>query len=531
MDVPRKRIIVCTDGTWMNSDGEQQEPSNVTRICRCIKQEGVHTPTGTAVPQVVYYQSGVGTGESLWNKYIAGATGAGISEHIREAYSFICTNYYPGDEIFIIGFSRGAFTARSIASLIRAVGLLTPTGLGFFYQIFEDWEFQLKKGWTSAYPLEPWPHRPTITTPEYQRKLLELELTRPNIPIKAVAVWDTVGALGIPKIALLPQPPSTDYAFVDTKVEPNIEYAFQALALDEHRRSYTPTIWEKPSGQQWPRVLKQCWFPGVHADVGGSYTDADLSNLTLAWMISQLDSLITFDHGYVARLNRLSIERQTTKRKTIRTWGTGKIHDSMSLFYRLGGSKIRTPGEYFEIDNKSHTFTSRRLENTNESIHSSVRIRMGQQGLGYNDRGKYDSDALQGWTMKATEEPASEAATPVNMHSPGAVVKGRIRDVHWVKTLHGNKEMPELVLPEDPLGVLERTILSSWPDLLEQFDTILPGSHAVSMKRSGTWPNNHPGSMAGGTGIATRLGMPQPGTTFERRYGGKFKSPHREETV
>ncbi len=291
---PRKRIIVCTDGTWMDSDGDVQIPSNVTRICRCIKQEGIHRTSGNVISQVVYYQSGVGTEDSMYSRYVGGATGKGISEHIREAYSFICTNYHPGDEIFLIGFSRGAFTARSVASLIRAIGLLTPTGLEFFYEIFEDWEFQLKKGWATAYPLEPWPHRPAINTPEYRHKLLELELTRPEIPIKAVAVWDTVGALGIPLIALLPQPPSTDYAFVDTKVESNIEYAFQALALDEHRRSYSPTIWEKPSGQAWPRILKQCWFPGVHSDIGGSYTDADLANLTLAWMISQLDNLIDF---------------------------------------------------------------------------------------------------------------------------------------------------------------------------------------------------------------------------------------------
>jgi uncharacterized protein (DUF2235 family) len=521
--LPRKRIIVCCDGTWMDSDGELQVPSNVTRICRCIKQEGKQKLTGKTIPQIIYYQSGIGsTSDSIYSKFIGGATGKGISEHIREAYSFICTNYAAGDEIFLLGFSRGAFTARSVASLIRTIGLLTPTGLGFFYQIFQDWEFQLKEGWSTSYPTEPWPHRPEINAPEYRRKLLELELTRPDIPIKAVAVWDTVGALGIPAFVLFPQPPSKDYAFVDNKVDANIEYAFQALALDEHRRSYMPTIWEKPPGQEWPRVLKQCWFPGVHADIGGAYHNADLANLTLAWMISQLEGLIDFDHGYVVRQNRLSMERHEKVGRPVREWGTGKIHDSMTFFFRLGGSKVRTPGEYCETDRKHRggelKATKRKLENTNERIHSSVRIRMGRQGLGYNDKGTYDSEALQGWTMKATEQVAPP--TPIDVHSPGAVVKGRISDVRWVKKLPGDKETPELSLLEDELGSLERTMLESWPGLYEAFDTITPGSHATSMRRSSTFPVDHPRS----NGVVAQTGVPRVNEQVQ-------KMSHRQETI
>ena len=436
---------------------------------------------------------------------------AGISEHIREAYSFICTNYSRGDEIFLIGFSRGAFTARSISSLIRAVGLLTPAGLVHFYQIFQDWEFQLKDGWTSPYPTQPWPHRPRCDTPEYRRKLLELELTRPDIPIKAVAVWDTVGSLGIPMIGLFPQPPSTDYAFVDTKVEPNIENAFQALALDEHRRAFTPTIWEKPAEQAWPLVLKQCWFPGVHADIGGGYHNADLANITLAWMISQLDPFLSFDHSYIIHENRLSLERQAARGHPKREWGAGRIHDSMTLFFRLGGSQIRTPSQHHHADRRSTTnqksppTTCRhRLLHTNESIHSSVRIRMGRNGLGYNDKGKYDSEALQGWTMNGTE--VSPSTARLN-DLPYAEAVGKMANVRWIKPLlpvaAGNNKEPldelelELVMPEDAIGTLEREIMGSWPDVYEGFETIRPGGHAANVRRSSTYPNEHPRSQTG----------------------------------
>lgn len=120
---------------------------------------------------------------------------SGLEEHIREAYSFICNNYDTGDEIFLIGFSRGAFTARSIATLIRGIGLLTRHGLVYFFSIFQDWMHQSSPDWKSPYPKEPWENRPAPESPEYRRKLLELELTRPDIPIKAIGVWDTVGGM------------------------------------------------------------------------------------------------------------------------------------------------------------------------------------------------------------------------------------------------------------------------------------------------------------------------------------------------
>ena len=343
----------------MDSDGGVQVPSNVTQISRAIKPWGIDKQ-GNHIQQLIFYQNGVGTGsKSLYVKYVGGATGDGLADNIREAYAFICLNYVAGDEIIILGFSRGAFTARSISSLIRALGLLTIAGMEYFVPIVEDWQFQLKDGWKTKYPEKPWPgHVPPVTAPEYHRKLLELEYTRPNIPIKAVAVWDTVGGLGIPMIGLFPQPPSTDFSFVDTKVEPNIEHAFQALALDEHRRPYAPTIWHKPAGQKWPKTLKQCWFPGVHSDIGGSYPDTDLANLTLSWMVNQLDPLIEFERDYVWRQVRFSIERhekEIGKLKEsgshqpipkLRPWGLGKIHNSMTPFFRLAGSKVRTPGEY-----------------------------------------------------------------------------------------------------------------------------------------------------------------------------------------
>jgi uncharacterized protein (DUF2235 family) len=555
---PRKRIVVCCDGTWLDSDGDYQTPSNVTRIARAIPSTGIDKSVHPHQPitQVVFYQNGIGTGSpSLYDKVIGGATGEGLAEHIREAYSFICLNYNPGDEIFLLGFSRGAFTARSISSLINAAGLLTAEGLEFFIQVFEDWEFQQKKDFKTRWPDLPFRGHTPPVDPDYVQKLVDKGLTRSKIKVKCVAVWDTVGGLGIPMIGLLPQPPSRDFAFVDTRVESNIEYAFQALALDEHRRSFSPTIWDWPHVEPNDlRVLKQCWFPGVHSDIGGSYDDTALANLTLAWMVSQLDPILTINHDYIIDwikpLQKDDIRlvgrhqtidkkgRMATVQNTVphpRPWGLGKIHNSMSFLFRFGGSRIRTPGEYREqalasqhgvlfwmlwkifhhvaepFEDKHHALP--RLMKTNETMHSSVRIRMGKNGLGYNDKGKYDSQALQGWVMHGME---TNPDTPIAINAPGQV--GKMKNVVWKKKIFPEKlekapspdglnkgkvlieqkagKTATIELEEEPLGDFERQILQMWPEISNDFDMIVPGRHQQNVTRAHTAPM---GAHAAGT--------------------------------
>jgi uncharacterized protein (DUF2235 family) len=146
-----KRLVVACDGTWMNTDsawtlwgswfGDSvtvedvvQPPSNVTRICRALARE-----SSSGIEQIIYYQAGVGSQNSLAQRVIGGALGEGVTENIREAYEFIANNWQEGDEIVLLGFSRGAFTARSVAGLISAVGVLTRHGMNKFQYVFKDW--------------------------------------------------------------------------------------------------------------------------------------------------------------------------------------------------------------------------------------------------------------------------------------------------------------------------------------------------------------------------------------------------------
>ncbi|KAL8903817.1 MAG: hypothetical protein Q9207_003677 [Kuettlingeria erythrocarpa] len=442
-----KRLIVACDGTWMNSDngfqkdtylpwdhnGHLQVPSNVTRICRSLRPVSAD---GHA--QIIYYQAGVGTEENFFDQIYGGGTGAGLSENIREAYAFLAANYLPGDEIFLIGFSRGAFTARSIAAMISSVGLLTVEGMVEFYAIFKDWEHQVDLKYESHWPDRPFPNKPRVTDPAYGTELENRGLTRLDIKIRAIGVWDTVGALGIPDIGVL-QRDHTEYSFIDTKVSPNVEHAFQALALDEYRKPFGPTLWQKQEGQQNPITPKQVWFPGVHSNVGGSYEDTGLADITLVWMIAQLFPFLDFDLTYIKTQRRLTVDYYREHNVPVRTWGLGKIYNSMAGIERLAGKKIRTPGHYYEMDPQTGKPTKQLLTNTEEYIHSSVRVRKLLQGPGPNDKGAYVPLPLAKWEV---------VGNPVD------------KNVRWV---HRHLGEQQLIIPEAEMSEIELQLLALSP--------------------------------------------------------------------
>jgi uncharacterized protein (DUF2235 family) len=189
-----KRIIIACDGTWDDDNYGMEKkdilpwskevpkpPSNVTRICRSI----LPFDTKARKQQIVYYQAGIGSEHTIKDKLWGGLTGFGISEHVREAYAFLCHNYVENkdepeksDEIIIVGFSRGAFTARTISSMVSDLGLLSMQGLSYFFPIFKDWENQIVPGYVSPFE-EPFPpnQKPNFG-PEYTDFLVKVK----NVP-------------------------------------------------------------------------------------------------------------------------------------------------------------------------------------------------------------------------------------------------------------------------------------------------------------------------------------------------------------
>lgn len=298
-----KRIAVCCDGTWNRPDQVHDGmvcASNVTKIARCI------LPIDSrGIRQMVFYDKGVGTGR--FDRLLGGAFGWGIKSKILDAYRFLIASYDPGDEIFFLGFSRGAYTVRSTYGLIRNSGLLKR-------------EFEDKV--EAAYSL--YRRRDDASHPD----AVESELFRRSYSMepraKFMGVWDTVGALGLPVGGLL-QFINKPWSFHDMTLSSWVENAFQALAIDEHRKPFRPSVWEQSSNASG-QVLEQVWFAGVHSNVGGSYPDTGLSDVTLLWMAAQLATC-----GLALDL-RLLPSRESPKPDAF-----GKLYDSQTVWYKLTG--------------------------------------------------------------------------------------------------------------------------------------------------------------------------------------------------
>ncbi len=321
-----KTLIICCDGTWVNATGKDSKdapPTNVSRLIRSLRQT---TPQGR--PQVVLYHAGVGSSGQLLDASIGGTFGLGLDQDIRDLYQFVCLNYADGDAIVLVGFSRGAFTARSVADLVASVGLLTGDGQDRFYDIFEDYEnmadkkrddkdFLCPAGTLEAYvgqTGEQWigwenrrktQYRAWLKSQGYTRDTFVTASvagcgvpTEAEITIKAVAVWDTVGCLGIPAVPLIGLKGSAkQWKFTNTQISRKVENAFQALGLDEPRYDFLPSLWELLPDNTTTN-LRQVWFPGSHTNIGGGQNDQQMANLTLAWICDQLASVgVAFDEA------------------------------------------------------------------------------------------------------------------------------------------------------------------------------------------------------------------------------------------
>jgi uncharacterized protein (DUF2235 family) len=269
-----KRLITCSDGTWNkpgNTDRGKPVITNVEKMFQCICDEDTSTP-GLPISQVKFYDEGIGTGITLTDRLLGGIAGSGIDKNIKDVYTFLVLNYEPGDEIYLFGFSRGAYTARSIGGLIRNCGILKPEYLHLVdkaYDLYRD-----RNKYTS----------PDSDMMEAFRK----QFAREDItPIKFIGVWDTVGALGIP-LPWYKLRNRNKYKFHDVTLSPCVENACHALAIDERRRLFLPTLWEKTKHQQ---KIEQRWFAGVHSNVGGGYEDTGLSDIALSWLAAKANSI------------------------------------------------------------------------------------------------------------------------------------------------------------------------------------------------------------------------------------------------
>ncbi len=288
-----KNIVFCADGTWDTS-------ANRTNVYKMFKA------CLTTASQIPFYDDGVGSDGTPIEKLLGGAFGTGLFQKIKDGYAQIAHVYEQGDSIFLFGFSRGAYTARSLAGLIAIAGL--PT---------KDFDTQLVEAAFQAYRNRD------------QRAQILAQLQAPygmdDARITMVGVWDTVGSLGIPAIFGAVSP--LIYGFLDTSLHPDVLNAFQALAVDERRAEFPATLWTGPSAPH--QQLEQVWFTGVHCDVGGGYPEQGLSDITFAWMLNKALALhLQVDSGIAAQYAQVDAKHSLDQ-----------LHDSWALYWGFPRSR------------------------------------------------------------------------------------------------------------------------------------------------------------------------------------------------
>lgn len=262
-----KRIVICCDGTWNSPDETDHGTpiqTNVVRIAQAVK-----SVAADGLEQRMYYDPGVGTRGPFLKRAFDGATGSGLSENVRQAYRYLVSTYEPGDQLFFLGFSRGAFTVRSLGGLIRNCGILR-----------REHEGMVDRGYELYRARSPGAHPKSEESVLFRMTYAVSDV----VPIHFVGVWDTVGALGNP--LMMNGWITQRQAFHDTKLSSTVAHAFQALAIDEKRSHFQAAMWNQQAHAE-NQVLEQVWFVGVHSNVGGGYASTGLSDIALQWMVEK----------------------------------------------------------------------------------------------------------------------------------------------------------------------------------------------------------------------------------------------------
>ncbi len=280
-----RSLVLCFDGTW-NSD-DARSPTNVVHTSRAIS-----SATAAGVPQVVHYDRGVGTGR--FDRLGGGIVGLGLARNVELAYAWLVANRRPGDRLFLFGYSRGAYTARSLAGLIGLCGIPAAADGGAGSGLHEA---STARQGMAIYRMPGGPER-SERAARFREALCPPEgspgsgdfagdggisagASSSSRHVHFIGVWDTVGSLGVP-ITWLNWIGARRHRFHDVRLDRHIRHACHAVSIDEGRRPFAPSLWRsEPSPGQ---SVEQLWFPGVHGDVGGGRASTGLSDGALLWM-------------------------------------------------------------------------------------------------------------------------------------------------------------------------------------------------------------------------------------------------------
>lgn len=260
-----KNIVLCSDGTG-NQGGTGQE-TNVWRIYQAVDRHR----TKPGEQQIAFYDDGVGTEDNKYLRILGGALGLGFTRNVKDLYKFLVKNYQQDDDIYMFGFSRGAYTVRALAAFVTTCGVIENAVAKTERQLDDD----IKKLIRTYVKRPKKPGQITVAG---------VDVTHPDV--KCVGVWDTVSAIGVPFDIGLKRLVEAlfKFEFRDQDLGAKVKHGFHALAVDDERKSFHPVAWHARDG------VEQVWFAGVHSNVGGGYPKQGMAYVSLDWMMEQVAS-------------------------------------------------------------------------------------------------------------------------------------------------------------------------------------------------------------------------------------------------
>jgi uncharacterized protein (DUF2235 family) len=439
---PRK-IILLSDGT--GNSAAKLNKTNVWWLYQALDLRGDD--------QIAFYDDGVGTSGVKPLQILGGAFGWGLSRNVRDLYEVLCRHYRQGDQIYIFGFSRGAFTARTLAALIVKCGVLdcskaVPVGRGKSLQL------NTREGLAAGVDLAYRSYRRGYFAPGAWLFRRLRDLVRPAVPmpdafrqqysfakpvrIRFIGVWDTVDAVGLPvdELSTLIDRVFYPHRFPDQDLSPLVDRACQAIAVDDERHTFHPVLWNERGTEDSERIA-QVWFAGMHSNVGGGYPDDDLARVTLQWMLSQVKAGPVGSDG-------LRFDADAVRAIEQRAQPVGKMYDSrrgLGVYYRYNPRHIASL-----CDDRN---TKVRIDEP--KIHEAVLRRIAENTTGYAPAGLpenyrlVDHQGVVSGLNPTTYESAAERRSR-------AALLARAQDhIVWRRLLYGVLVLTSLALVLMPI--------------------------------------------------------------------------------
>lgn len=471
----RRNIVLLSDGT--GNSAAKVRKTNVWQLYQALDLGGDD--------QIAFYDDGVGTSGFRPLQLLGGAFGFGLARNVRDLYEFLCRHYREGDHIYVFGFSRGAFTARTLAALIGKCGIL-DCSKAIPGRDGKPLRLNTREGLKAGVKLAYQSYRRGYSAPvanvfRWLRDRIRGPIPAPgsfrsrfsfteSAAIKFVGVWDTVDAYGLPmdELSTFVDKFLYPHRFPDQNLSGQVERACHAIAIDDERHTFHPVLWNERGTADSNRI-SQAWFAGMHSNVGGGYPENDLALVALQWMLGQIGVDPQTGEG-------LRFDADSRRDIAHRTQPLGKMYDSrrgLGVYYRYNPRRVATLCD--DPDNQ--------VRIAEPKVHRAVFERIAENTTGYAPAGLPTTYRVVDHDGTVSEVNPTTYETAVQRNARASLLERAQHHVFWRRLIYYLFVLVTLALVlmpyywppiagAEPDGWLEKGVAA----VLDWLPALLPGS-------------------------------------------------------